>query len=167
MDGYFAPAPAGAFCFVGFRLTDTFPAIDCDVHPAAPTMAALLPFLEEYWRHSVVERGVPSLETNSYPARAPLSARPQWRGGNGAPDSTLGQLTSQVFGRFKAERAICNCLYGVELLFSEDQGFTEESLVPPAGLECGFQGQPGPQGGDAVLATERLVQLAEVASASS
>jgi hypothetical protein len=101
-------------------LTSTFPAIDCDVHPAAPAMAALLPFLEEYWRNSVVERGIPSLETNSYPARAPLSARPQWRGENGAPAATLDQLAGQVFGRWHAERAICNCLYGVELLFSED-----------------------------------------------
>jgi predicted TIM-barrel fold metal-dependent hydrolase len=101
-------------------LTSTFPAIDCDVHPAAPAMAGLLPFLEEYWRNSVVERGIPSLETSSYPARAPLSARPQWRDENGAPAATLDELAGQVFGRWHAERAICNCLYGVELLFSED-----------------------------------------------
>jgi nitrite reductase/ring-hydroxylating ferredoxin subunit len=101
-------------------LTCTFPAIDCDVHPAAPTMQPLLPFLEEYWRNSVVERGIPSLETNSYPARAPISASPQWRGQNGAPEATLGQLTGRVFGRGRAQRAICNCLYGVELLFSGD-----------------------------------------------
>jgi hypothetical protein len=81
-------------------------------------MAALLPLLEEHWRNSVVERGIPSLEINSYPARAPLSARPQWRGRDGAPDATLGQLTGQVFDRWQARRAICNCLYGVELLFS-------------------------------------------------
>src|SRR5258708_29263363 len=78
-------------------LTNTVPAIDCDVHPAAPSMAALLPFLDEYWRNSVVERGIPSLETNSYPARAPLAARPQWRGKNGAPDASPGQLIGQVF----------------------------------------------------------------------
>jgi hypothetical protein len=43
-------------------VTDTFPAISCDVHPAAPSMAALLPFLDEYWRNSVVERRI--LEDN-------------------------------------------------------------------------------------------------------
>src|ERR1700716_3315327 len=88
--------PAGALCFVEPRLTSTFPAIDCDVHPAAPTMPALLPFLEEYWRNSVVERGIPSLETNSYPARAPISARPQWRGKKRAPAAPPGHLTRQV-----------------------------------------------------------------------
>ena len=80
-------------------------AIDCDVHPAAPTMPALLRFLDEHWRNSVVERGIPSLETNSYPARAPISARPQWRNKNGTPEAGFGQLTGQVFGRWRAERA--------------------------------------------------------------
>jgi predicted TIM-barrel fold metal-dependent hydrolase len=101
-------------------LTTALAAIDCDVHPAAPTIKELLPFLEEYWRNSVVERGIPSLETNSYPARAPLSARPQWRNANGQPEATLARLTGQVFGQWHADSAICNCLYGVELLFSED-----------------------------------------------
>src|SRR5258708_12086912 len=82
--------PAGALCIVEPRLTSTSSAIDCDVHPAAPTMPALLPFLEEFWRNSVVERGIPSLETNIYPARAPLSARPQWRGAAAAPGVTPG-----------------------------------------------------------------------------
>ncbi len=83
-------------------------------------MQALLPYLDEYWRNSVRERGIPSLETNSYPARAPLSARPQARDANGSLQASLAQLTGEVFGRWQAERAICNCLYGVELLFSED-----------------------------------------------
>jgi hypothetical protein len=96
-------------------VTTIHPAIDCDVHPAAPGMRALLPYLDEYWRESVIERGVPSLETNSYPAHAPISARPEFRGNNGLPDATVGRLTDQVFGRWQAQRAICNCLYGVEL----------------------------------------------------
>jgi hypothetical protein len=45
-------------------LSSALPAIDCDVHPAAPTMAALLPFSEEHWHNSVVERGIPSPEIN-------------------------------------------------------------------------------------------------------
>jgi len=101
-------------------LAEPFPAIDCDVHPSPPSIAALLPFLDEYWRASVVERGIPSLETNAYPPRAPLSAAPQWRSPNGIPEAGLETLTDAVFGGLNAERAICNCIYGVELLFSED-----------------------------------------------
>src|SRR5258708_37185884 len=92
------PGPsAGGLCLVESRLTSILPAIDCDVHPAAPTMPELLPFLEEYWRNSVVERGIPSLETNTYPARAPISARPQWRGGNAAPGARFAPSTTQGF----------------------------------------------------------------------
>ena len=32
----------------------------------------------------------------------------------------MARLTGQVFDQWQAESAICNCLYGVELLFSED-----------------------------------------------
>ena len=31
--------------------------IDCDVHPALPGMAALLPYLEPYWREQITVRG--------------------------------------------------------------------------------------------------------------
>ena len=101
-------------------MTSAFSAIDCDVHPAVPTIKALMPYLDEYWRDSVVERGIPGFEPNTYPAKAAISARPEWRDKNGRPDATIAQLTGQVLDRWRAERAICNCLYGVELLFSED-----------------------------------------------
>ena len=37
-------------------------AIDCDVHPTVTGNEVLLPYLETYWRDSVVERGMGSLE---------------------------------------------------------------------------------------------------------
>jgi uncharacterized protein len=101
-------------------VSSTLHAIDCDVHPAAPAMRELLPYLDAYWRDSVAERGIPSLETNAYPPRAPLSARPEWRGKNGQPEATLARLAEEVLGPLNAQYAICNPLYGVELLFSED-----------------------------------------------
>jgi len=36
-------------------------AIDCDVHPTVPDNNALLPYLDEFWRDSVVSRGINSL----------------------------------------------------------------------------------------------------------
>src|SRR5690348_2428233 len=42
-------------------------AIDCDVHPTVTGNEVLLPYLETYWRDSVVERGMGSLESASYP----------------------------------------------------------------------------------------------------
>src|SRR5579864_215554 len=83
-------------------------------------MQALLPHLDEYWRDSVVDRGMNSLESISYPPNAPLTARSDWRGKGGAPANTLDELRSHALDRWNIDVAICNCLYGVQLLYSED-----------------------------------------------
>ena len=101
-------------------MTTALRAIDCDVHPAVPDLAALLPHLETFWRDSVEDRGLASLDSISYPPKSPLTSRPEWRGKNGLAATDAGQLAAQVFDRWQAGFAICNCLYGVQLLFSED-----------------------------------------------
>ena len=58
-------------------------AIDCDVHPSVPDVAALLPHLDAFWRDSAVDRGLNSLDSNSYPLKSPLTSRPEWRNKNG------------------------------------------------------------------------------------
>src|ERR1700730_3331035 len=94
--------------------------IDCDIHPAVPAMDALLPYLSGHWRESVVQRGVHELNSIAYPQHAPISARPDWRIANGRPGSDLESVRSQALAPFGTGIAICNCLYGVHLLFSED-----------------------------------------------
>ena len=98
----------------------TTAAIDCDVHPQVPNLKALYPYLEPYWRDSFTERGIPGFEANAYPPNSPLSVRPEWKGKGGNAATDVAQLSAQIFDRFKARTAICNCLYGVELIFSED-----------------------------------------------
>src|SRR5947209_4642160 len=95
-------------------------AIDCDVHPTVPDMKALLPYLDDFWRETVEERGINSLETVTYPPNAPLTARAQWRDQNGRAATAASELTAQVCDRWQAGVAILNCLYGVGLIFSED-----------------------------------------------
>ena len=68
----------------------------------------------------MVERGLTSLESISYPLKSPLTSRPEWRGKDGFAATDAGQLAAQVFDRWQAGTAILNCLYGVQLLFSED-----------------------------------------------
>ncbi len=94
--------------------------IDCDVHANVPGMGALLPYLDEQWRDSVVDRGLNSLELINYPPNAPLTARPDWRGKAGEPANSLAMLREHALDRWNIDLAICNCLYGVQLLFSED-----------------------------------------------
>jgi predicted TIM-barrel fold metal-dependent hydrolase len=93
--------------------------IDCDVHPTVPDIKALMPYLDDHWRDAVEERGIPSLESISYPAHAPITARPDWRGPKGLAATSPSEI-APVFARFGAERAILNCLYGIQLVFNED-----------------------------------------------
>src|SRR5215213_11677670 len=95
-------------------------AIDCDVHPSVPDVNALLPYLDTFWRDSVVDRGLSSLDSNSYPLKSPLTSRPEWRNKNGLAATDAKTVADQVFGRWQSGTAILNCLYGVQLLFSED-----------------------------------------------
>ena len=101
-------------------MSSTAGAIDCDVHPTVPNLKGLAPYLDPYWRDSFVERGISTFESNTYPPNVPLTARPEWKGKNGRAATDVTALAAQVFDRWQARHAICNCLYGVELIFSED-----------------------------------------------
>ena len=101
-------------------MTASWSTIDCDVHANVPGMAALLPYLDEQWRDSVIDRGLNSLESINYPPNAPLTARADWRGKSGEPANSLDMLRAHALDRWNIDIAICNCLYGVQLLFSED-----------------------------------------------
>ena len=96
--------------------------IDCDIHPAVPNLKALHPYLSDHWRDVVVQRGVHELESIAYPANSPLTSRPDWRLPSGKPGSDLDALRAHALTPFGTAIAICNCLYGVQLLFSEDMG---------------------------------------------
>ncbi len=94
-------------------------AIDCDIHPTLPGLQTLFPYLPEHWCDIFVQRGMHELVSNNYPPGSPLSCRPDWRPQTGVP-AQLDQLRSQVLDPWRVSLAICNCLYGVQLLFSED-----------------------------------------------
>src|SRR6266478_4241531 len=51
-------------------------AIDCDVHPTVLGMKALLPYLDDFWRETVEERGINSLETVTYPPQCAAHVPP-------------------------------------------------------------------------------------------
>jgi predicted TIM-barrel fold metal-dependent hydrolase len=96
-------------------------AVDCDVQITVPKWDDLLPYMEPFWRDSVVQRGIGYLEAGSYPRNAPFTVRADWR--SGAPPSSADQLQrmrTQLLDRYGLSFAICNCLYGVQVLQSED-----------------------------------------------
>jgi predicted TIM-barrel fold metal-dependent hydrolase len=96
--------------------------IDCDLHPTVPAMSALMPYLDEVWRETVVRRGIDELNTIAYPSNSPLTARADWRDAKGKPATTADRLGTDALDPFGTRLAICNCLYGVQATFSEDLG---------------------------------------------
>ena len=94
--------------------------VDCDLHPAVPHLTSLLPYLNDYWRDQVTTRRMVDLVSQSYPLNSPISARPDWRPVQGKPGSRLEDLQTQALDPFQTAFGICNPLYGVQMVFSED-----------------------------------------------
>lgn len=98
-------------------------AIDCDLHPAVPSMRVLLPYLDDYWREMVSVRALDrlNLSLTSYPQNAPISCRPDWKlEGDAKPGSSLQAMQQHVLDRYRARFGILNCLYGAQVFHSED-----------------------------------------------
>ncbi len=93
-----------------------FKPIDCDVHPFVPSTKVLMPWLDANWQEQVVDRGIASLDPISYPPNSPLTVRSDFR------KEGLDQAgtSRQIFERWGAERAILNCIYGVQLVHNTD-----------------------------------------------
>ena len=79
-----------------------------------------MPYLNDYWRDQVTTRGMTDLVSQSYPTNSPISARPDWRPAQGKPGSSLADMQKQALDPFQVSYGICNPLYGVQMVFSED-----------------------------------------------
>jgi uncharacterized protein len=96
--------------------------IDCDIHPPTPSVAELLPYLDDHWRDVMVSRGIDGLGLASYPPGAALSARPEWRGPDGRPGGDLALMRREALDPWGTRLAICHPLHGAAAMFSEDMG---------------------------------------------
>ncbi len=100
----------------------TVGSIDCDLHPASPATAALMPYLDEYWRETFIMRGVDrmSLAMTASPPRAPINVRPEWKAKSGFAGDTLETVRAQALDPFGTRLAICNVLNGSMIMHSDD-----------------------------------------------
>lgn len=97
-------------------------AIDCDIHPGAPDIKALLPYMDEFWQESFVHRGLDGFDMMSYPPGAPITCRPDWRVPGQRPAAKLDTLRGQALDHFGISVAICNTLSGGQVAVSESMG---------------------------------------------
>src|ERR1700712_1526384 len=94
--------------------------VDCDLDPALPHLTTLLAYMNDSWRDQVTTRGMTDLVSQSYPVNSPISARPDWRPAQGKPGSRLARMPQKGLDPFRTAFGICNPLYGVQMVFSED-----------------------------------------------
>ena len=62
----------------------------------------------------------PRSSSISYPPNAPITARADFRGKGNLAATSVADVQRHVFDGWHADRAILNCLYGVQLVFNED-----------------------------------------------
>ncbi len=69
-------------------------AIDCDIHPALPSMQVLVPYLDEYWRSHILMRGLErdNYTASAFPPNAPINCRPDWKPAKGSAGTDLDLL---------------------------------------------------------------------------
>ncbi len=100
----------------------TVTTIDCDIHPGVPDIAALLPYMSEFWQESFVDRGLDGFDMMSYPLGSPITCRPDWRVPGQRPGASLDRLREHALDRFGIGLAICNPLTGGQVAVSETMG---------------------------------------------
>ena len=91
--------------------------IDCDVHNAVPSEAALAPYLSARWRRHaelVGSRGYSPYATGfPYPKVSPGGGArlDSWPPSGAVPGSDLGFMRTQLLDRYGIDVAVLNCLY--------------------------------------------------------
>ena len=97
-------------------------AIDCDLHPAVPDVAALMPYLDAFWREHLAERYIDKspFTLASYAPQLPQSVRRDWRPQKGLPGADLEALRSQALDAFGTRLAVANVLHCAVALFNAD-----------------------------------------------
>lgn len=104
--------------------------IDCDIHPSVANCAALFPHMPDHWREISVVRGIEDLQSSNYPDHTPLTVRPDWRPEKkGRPARDAETVLQQCLEPFGSSIGICNCLFGVQTLFSDDLAFAYVQAV--------------------------------------
>lgn len=97
-------------------------AIDCDIHPGVPEIKALLPYMNDFWQESFIDRGLDGFDMMSYPLGSPITCRSDWRTKGERPGSSLAGMQRDALDAFGISLAICNPLTGGQVAVSESMG---------------------------------------------
>jgi uncharacterized protein len=94
--------------------------IDCDIHPAIPSVDLLLPYLSTYWQEQIRQSGFKGPVDSAYPPSAATSARPDVPAHSGSVAEQLGALRTHVLDPQHVAFGILQCAYAVDSLHNPD-----------------------------------------------
>jgi predicted TIM-barrel fold metal-dependent hydrolase len=82
----------------------------------------LLPYMDDYWRDHLVNRGTDKLNLvlTSQPFGAPIMGRSDWRTPGKTPGSDLASLQCHALDAFGSRAAIARCVHTGQVFYSED-----------------------------------------------
>jgi uncharacterized protein len=104
--------------------------IDCDLHPAVPSIEVLTPYLSAYWREQICQSGFKGPVDSAYPVSAATSARPDVpTAHSGSAAEQLQALRTQVLAPQQVAYGILNCAYAVDSLHNPDAAAALASAV--------------------------------------
>jgi predicted TIM-barrel fold metal-dependent hydrolase len=106
------------------------PTIDCDIHPAVPSVDVLMPYLSDYWQEQIRQSGFKGPVDTPYPPSAATSARA------GLPQASSGSVAEQLnaIQRYalapqRSAYGILNCAYAVDSLHNPDAAAAMASAI--------------------------------------
>jgi uncharacterized protein len=105
-------------------------AIDCDLHPAVPSVEVLTPYLSAYWREQIRQSGFKGPVDSAYPLSAATSARPDVPAAHsGSAVEQLSALREHALSSPHVRYGILNCAYAVDSLHNPDAAAALSSAV--------------------------------------
>lgn len=139
-------------------------AIDCDIHPSAPDMTVLLPYMSEYWRDQISNRFIhkTAFSLTTHKPGVPINGRPDWRPASGLPGSSLDMIRTQALDAFGARHAICNVIHGAIALFNADMAAAIVSALNDWVAVELLDAEPRLRGSILVLADDPTHAVAEI-----
>ena len=103
--------------------------IDCDVHAEVPGVQALFPYLSEHWVEYCRQSAFRGPTDTAYPAHAPTTVGPLWRGAEPRPATSVEAVREQLLDPLGVDLAILTCTYAVESIHNPDTAAAIASAV--------------------------------------
>lgn len=128
--------------------------IDADFHLPQASVTDLLPFLDEFWRFQVQDRGIADspFVLTSYPTHSPLTKNAEFDG--------IG--VSEALDRFGTDVAVCSMLHGVVGLHNPDMRAALMSAVNDYVAATWLDAEPRLRGSIYVSGEDIAASVAEI-----